>query len=91
MDVVDTIIEYAKQETIRPLKGAGRWLAFGLMAAGLIGFGICLLLLGLLRLLQTMTGTAFSGSWSFAPYAIVFVVSLCLIFLTLSRVNRRSL
>ena len=39
----------------------------------LIATGISLLLLSVLRALQTETGTTFTGSWSWAPYVIVLV------------------
>ena len=48
-EVVDFVKEYAIQETVGPLKGAGRWIGFGAGGAALIGLGIMLLMLGLLR------------------------------------------
>lgn len=81
---------YAKQETIDPLKGLGRFLGFGVMGAFLLGIGTSLLLLGGLRALQTETGSTFTGNWSWAPYLIVVAGGLALIGLALLRINRRK-
>ncbi len=51
-DVVDYVKAYAKQETVGPLKGAGRWLGFGAGAAFAMGLGLVIVLLGVLRLIQ---------------------------------------
>jgi uncharacterized membrane protein YidH (DUF202 family) len=79
---------YAKQETVDPLKGVGRYLAFGGAGALLIGFGVVLLMLAALRALQTQTGTTFSGSWSWLPYVIVLVVAAVLVALAVSRITK---
>ena len=65
---------YAKQETVEPLKGLGRFLGHGLSGALLLGAGVALMLLGLLRFLQTETSTAFTGNLSWVPYLIVLAV-----------------
>ena len=41
--------------------------------------GILLILLGVLRLLQTETGTALNGDWSWVPYAVVVVLGIAVI------------
>ena len=79
---------YAKQETVDPLKGVGRYLAFGAAGALLIGFGVVLLMLAALRALQTQTGTTFTGSWSWLPYVIVLVVAAALVGLAVSRITK---
>jgi hypothetical protein len=61
---------YAKQETVDPLKGIGRYVGFGLPGAILLGIGVVLLLLGGLRALQTETDTMFTGNLSWLPYLI---------------------
>ena len=71
--------DYAKQETIDPLKGVGRYLTFGVPGALLIGFGMVLLMLSGLRALQTQTGSTFHGSLSWLPYIIVLVVAAGLV------------
>ncbi|MDP1820001.1 MAG: hypothetical protein Q8K58_08950 [Acidimicrobiales bacterium] len=81
---------YAKQETIDPLKGLGRFLGYGVFGSVLLGIGVCLLLLSGLRALQTETSTTFTGNWSWAPYLIVAVVGSALIALALLRVSRRK-
>ena len=89
-DVVDLVKEYAKQETLGPLKGAGRWLALGSAGATCIGFGLVLVLLGILRLLQTELH-AFDGGFSWVPYAIVLALCLGLAWVALSRVKKATL
>jgi Putative Actinobacterial Holin-X, holin superfamily III len=79
---------YAKQETVDPLKGVGRYLAFGAAGALLIGFGVVLLMLAALRALQTQTGTTFTGSWSWLPYVIVLVVAAALVALAVTRITK---
>lgn len=71
-EVRSLVTDYAKQETVEPLKRLGKWLGFGLAGAVLISLGLFLLLLGGLRLLQTETNGTFDGNWSFAPYLIAF-------------------
>jgi hypothetical protein len=75
-DLVELLKAYAKQETVGPLQRLGRYLGFGLAGSVVIATGCILLLLGLLRLLQTETGTTFTGSWSWAPYAITLAAAL---------------
>jgi hypothetical protein len=69
-DVVQLVIDYAKQETLGPLKGVGRFVGFGLIGAFFLSGGTMLLLLALLRGLQTETGSTFEGDWSWAPYLV---------------------
>ena len=52
-DVVEFVKTYAKQETVGPLKGAGRWIGFGLAGAFLMGLGLLFVTLGALRFFQT--------------------------------------
>lgn len=90
-DVVGYVVAYAKQETLGPLRGAGRWLAAGAGGALLLGLGSILLLLGLLRLLQTEWPRSATGSLSWLSYLIVLVVAGALIALVLTRINRSPL
>ena len=72
LELKDLLVTYFKQETLLPLKQLGRYLAFGIAGSVLMGTGVMLLALGCLRLLQTETGTTFTGNWSWVPYVIVF-------------------
>jgi hypothetical protein len=68
------VIAYAKQETLDPLKGLGRYVAYGVAGALLIGTGVMFLALGALRALQgDRDGPQFNGNMSWAPYGIVVV------------------
>ncbi|HEY8526116.1 MAG TPA: hypothetical protein VIL48_14190 [Acidimicrobiales bacterium] len=81
---------YARQETIDPLKGVGRYLAYGVLGAVSLGLGVILLLLSGLRALQTETGSTFQGNLSWIPYLIVLVVGAALIALALSRISQKK-
>ena len=65
---------YAKQETIGPLKGILRSVAFGIAGSLVLSIGLVLIALAALRALQTETGSTFTGSWSWAPYLLTLVV-----------------
>jgi hypothetical protein len=71
-ELKDLLVDYAKQETIVPLKGLKRYLGLGIPGALLSSLGLLLLALAGLRAMQTET-TVFQGRWSWAPYLIVLV------------------
>jgi Putative Actinobacterial Holin-X, holin superfamily III len=83
--------DYARQETIEPLKGVGRYLGFGVAGALLGGLGVVLLMLSALRALQNpdITGTTFDGNWSWAPYLIVLVVALLIVAWAVTRISKK--
>lgn len=90
-DVIEFVKTYAKQETLGPLKGAGRWLAFGAAAAFAMGLGLMIMLLGLLRLIQTEWDRSSSGSLSWLAYLITLLVTTVLLIVTLLRVKKSTL
>ena len=69
-DLWQLVLGYVKQETLDPIKGLGRFVAFGLAGSLVLGTGLVLLFLGALRLLQEETGSAFTGNLSWIPYLI---------------------
>lgn len=89
--VVDLVKSYAKQETIDPIKNAGRFLGFGAIGALLLGIGLSLISLGLLRLVQTELDNLARGGWSFVPYLIVLAFCGIVIAVAASRVKKPSL
>ena len=91
--VIDSLTSYVKGQLLRPLSGAGRWLIFGLAGGVLIGGGVALGLLGILRLLQTeFSGIAAADSrLSWLPYLVVLVIGVAVLVATLQRINRTEL
>ena len=89
-ELVELVAAYARQQTLEPIRGAGRWLAYGLLAVISLVFGTVMISLGTLRLLQT---EVFAGAttWSFVPYMIVVVMCGVAVAYTVSRINRDSL
>lgn len=73
-ETVRLVIDYVKQETLDPLKGLGRFVAAGIAGSVALAAGVVVLSVGLLRLLQTETGSAFTGNLSWLPYVICAVV-----------------
>jgi hypothetical protein len=78
-DAFQLTVDYLKQETVEPLKGLGRFLYMGIAGSFFLAGGILLILIGILRLLQTETGTALTGDWSWVPYAAVVVLGIAVI------------
>lgn len=73
-EVVDLVRVYVRQQTVAPLRGVGRWVAFGLFGGTLLVIGLVFLALGLLRGLQTVE--VLDGGWSFVPYFAVLVAGI---------------
>ena len=86
-DAIDTVKAYALQETVGPLKDVGRFLAMGVLAALFLGFGIVILMLALLRFLQTQI----HGDLSFIPYLIVLAVGLLVTYIAFGRIKKTGL
>lgn len=90
--VIQLVKDYARQETIGPLRGAGKWLALGAAGAILLGFATALLVLGVLRLLQTEFHTSFRGQWtSILPYVVAVAVAVAVIGIAVTRIGKKSL
>jgi len=91
--VIDSLVSYVKGQLLRPLSGAGRWLVFGLTGGILVGGGVALGLLGILRLLQTeFSGISAENSrLSWLPYLIVLIIGVAVLVVTLQRINRTEL
>lgn len=60
-DLQSMLVGYAKQETVEPLKSLGSYVGFGLAGAVLVFLGVLFVGVGVLRLLQSETGSAFDG------------------------------
>lgn len=73
-ELKELVVAYVKQETVVPIKGLGRFVAFGVAGSAVLSLGLVLLVLSLLRVLQSETDTTFTGNLSWAPYAITLVV-----------------
>ncbi len=87
-DFFHLVIDYAKQETLGPLKSLGRFLLFGLIGSLAITAGAVLLLLAVLRALQTETGSSFTGHLSWVPYLIVAVAAIAVMGLAAWRIAK---
>jgi hypothetical protein len=91
-EVVDLVKDYARQETLGPLRGAGRWLAFGTLGAVLLAAGTSIVVLGVLRYVQTEHARTFAGKWvGLLPYVIALAISLTVIGVAASRIGKSSL
>ena len=78
-DAFQLTVDYLKQEVVEPLRGLGRFLYMGIAGSFFLAFGLLLILLGVLRLLQTETGSALTGDWSWVPYAVTVVLGIAVI------------
>ena len=90
-DLFELIKDYARQETVDPLKGAGRWIGMGLLGTLLLMIGGIAVTLALLRFLQEETGSTFTGNWSWAPYAITLGALVVAIGLLGYRITKKTL
>ncbi len=86
-DAFQLTVDYLKQEVVEPLRGLGRFLYMGIAGSFFLAFGLLLILLGVLRLLQTETGSALTGDWSWVPYAVTVVLGIGVIAVAALRIQ----
>ena len=89
-DLRDLLVEYAKQETLGPLQRLAKWAGLGLAGVVFISLGMLFFAVAGVRVLQTETGSTFTGNWSWAPYAIVFLGVLIVIGITVAVMGRKA-
>ncbi len=87
-DFVTLVLDYAKQETVGPLKVMGRFVLWGVLGSIFLAIGLAMLLLALLRLLQTETGVHLRGNWSWAPYLLTTVIAVVVAVLMVLMIRR---
>ncbi len=90
-ELIEFIRAYAKQETLDPLRGVGRWIAYGAAGAFLLGLGLVIMLIGVLRLVAEEWPRSATGSWSWVAYLITLLVAVALLVLTLMRIKKSTL
>ena len=91
-ETVQLLKDYVRQETLGPLKGAGRWIALGIAGALLIGTGTAFLALGALRLIQSEWPSTFAGRWmSLVPYTSALMFCFLVAGMALLRINKQPL
>lgn len=86
-DAFQLTVDYLKQEVVQPLRGLGRFLYMGIAGSFFLAFGLLLMLLGVLRLLQTETGSALTGDWSWVPYAATVILGVLVIAVAALRIQ----
>jgi hypothetical protein len=86
-DAFQLTVDYLKQEVVEPLRGLGRFLYMGIAGSFFLAFGLLLILLGVLRLLQTETGSALTGDWSWVPYAVTVLLGVGVIAVAALRIQ----
>lgn len=74
-EVWSLVRDYAKQETVEPLKGLLAYAKWGLLGALLVGIGIVELMIAVLRGVQVEAGGVVDGRWSFVPYLVTLLVA----------------
>lgn len=72
-DLWQLVRDYAKQETIDPLRSIGRFLGLGLLGAVLLALGVFFAAMAILRGIQAEGGSQVTGSWNFLPYLAAFI------------------
>ncbi len=90
-ELKDLVVSYAKQETIDPLKGIGRYIGWALGGALLLGTGVVFVAIGFLRMLQTEgPDWLHKRGWSTTyPYLVLLVLLALGAVLTLRQTKKK--
>ena len=87
-DLWQLVRDYAKQETIDPLKSIGRLFKLGMLGALLLTVGLVFGVLAILRVLQQETGAHLTGSLNFIPYLVATLFCIVAIGLSVRSITK---
>lgn len=87
-DLWQLVRDYAKQETIDPLKMLGQFLGWGLAGAIVLCLGLGFGALAIIRALQTETGDHLTGSLNWVPYFVGLVYTVIAAYLSYLTIRR---
>ncbi|MEM7271615.1 MAG: phage holin family protein [Actinomycetota bacterium] len=88
------LVDYAKQETLQPLKQLGRYLGLGIAGSLFVFLGVFFVGLATLRLLQSLEvfeGTSWASTLPYLVSIVVLILAIALIGLSLSRAKKKVL
>ena len=89
-EVWTLVRDYAKQETLDPVKGLLNFAKWGLVGSLLVGIGVVELLVAVLRMAQVETDDWLDGRLSPVPYIITLVVTGIVLLLTKRAMTSRK-
>jgi hypothetical protein len=89
--LVQLVKDYARQETLGPLRGAGRWIGVGIAGSVIMAFGLAFLVLAVLRMFQYEFDTFDTRGWSLLPYVFALIVCVLAAALAAWRINKTTL
>jgi hypothetical protein len=81
--------DYARQETVGPLKSLGVRIGKGLAGSVLVALGYFLIVLGVMRFLQTHYDKTIDHNW--IPYFVATAMILVMMFVAYKRMTRSEL
>jgi hypothetical protein len=87
-ELKDLVLAYVRQETLDPLKSLVRFLLWGAIGAVLLSLGAFLVTLGIVRAVQTETGTHLHGDWSWVPYFGGVIFALLVVIVAATRIAK---
>lgn len=90
-DQFDLIKDYARQETLGPLKGAQRWVGMGVLGSFLLMIGGITLSIALLRFIQEEAGSWVTGNLSWLPYLLTLGAITVGMVLLAVRITKKTL
>ena len=83
----ELVVSYLKQETLEPIKGLGKFIAFGVVGALLLAIGLVMMAVAVLRTLQVETRPHWSGHLSWLPYVVTIVAVGAVALVVASRIG----
>ena len=89
-EVWTLVRDYAKQETLDPIKGLLNFAKWGLVGSLLVGIGVVELLVAVLRMVQVETDDWLDGRLSPFPYVITLAVTGVVLLLTKRAMTSRK-
>ena len=93
-DLQKMLVDYAKQETVEPLKTLGGYLMWGVAGAVMMFIGLLFLGLGTLRMMQSeveWTGNSWQSTFGYMVAIVVLIAAIGALFAAFLKAKKRVL